>query len=163
MLWKSNWQGKAKIVSGILNNLSVLMESENKKMFKIGKVAAISGTIISTIESAQSSYSAMAGIPIVGPALGVAAAAAAVAGGMVRLQKIKAQQFNSGGSAGGAAQPAAPSDTSSGSEAPEAAQPVINRNINIGLSGGTFSQDQVRSLISEINESVDDNTTLRTS
>lgn len=85
-----------------LANLSTLMNSESKKAFKIGKVAAIASTIISTIESAQKSYNALAGIPIVGPALGAAAAATAIAAGTVRLQAIKNTQFGGSGSAAAA-------------------------------------------------------------
>ena len=43
-----------------------------------GKAAAIAAATISTYQSAQDSYKALAGIPIIGPALGAAAAAAAI-------------------------------------------------------------------------------------
>lgn len=81
----------------MFSDLSSLMGSESKKMFKIGKAAAISETIISTYKGAQEAYSALAGIPVVGPALGTAAAAAAIAAGTARMQAIKSQQFGSGG------------------------------------------------------------------
>ena len=56
----------------------------------IGKAAAIASTIISTYASAQESYKALAGIPIVGPVLGGIAAGVAVASGLKRVQQIKA-------------------------------------------------------------------------
>lgn len=54
----------------------------------VGKAAAIAETTINTYKAAQSAYSAMAGIPIVGPALGAVAAGIAVAGGLKNIQKI---------------------------------------------------------------------------
>lgn len=84
------------------SDLTSLMGSESRKMFEVGKVAAISETIISTIKGAQDSYSALAGIPVVGPALGTAAAAAAIAAGFVRVNAIRSTQFGSK-SAGGVA------------------------------------------------------------
>lgn len=56
--------------------------------FGNNKALAIAGTIISTYKSAQEAYEAMASIPYVGPALGIAAAAAAVAAGVARAQQI---------------------------------------------------------------------------
>lgn len=55
-----------------------------------GKAAAIAATLISTYQSAQDSYKSLAGIPIIGPALGAAAAAVAVASGFKQIQAIKA-------------------------------------------------------------------------
>ena len=82
-----------------LTSLTSLMNSENRKMFEVGKAAAISQTIISTYEAAQKSYSSLAGIPIVGPALGAAAAGAAILGGMARVNSIRSQSFGKGGAA----------------------------------------------------------------
>lgn len=63
--------------------------AENSKMMAIAKTAAIAQTLIQTYEGAQKAFTALAGIPIVGPALGAAAAAAAVAGGMARVAQIR--------------------------------------------------------------------------
>lgn len=81
------------------SNLTSLMGSESRKMFEIGKAAAIGQTIISTITGAQEAYKALAGIPVVGPALGTAAAAAATLAGAARVQQIRSQSFGGGGSA----------------------------------------------------------------
>jgi len=56
----------------------------------VGKAAAIAQTTISTFEGAQSAFTSLAGIPIVGPALGAVAAAAAVAGGIAQVKNITA-------------------------------------------------------------------------
>src|SRR5690554_2149217 len=63
--------------------------AENSKMMAIAKAAAIAQTIMQTYEGAQKAFTALAGIPVVGPALGTAAAAAAVAGGMARVAQIR--------------------------------------------------------------------------
>lgn len=56
----------------------------------VGKAAAIAQTTISTFEGAQASYTSLAGIPIVGPALGALAAGAAIAGGIAQVKNITA-------------------------------------------------------------------------
>ena len=61
------------------------------------KVFASAETLIATYSSAQKSYDALAGIPIVGPALGGAAAAAAVVAGLARVAQINEVEFAEGG------------------------------------------------------------------
>ena len=61
----------------------------------VGKAAAIAQTTIDTYSSATAAYSAMAGIPIVGPALGAVAAGVAVAAGLANVKKILAVKKDS--------------------------------------------------------------------
>lgn len=75
--------------------------SENEAMFKVAKAAAIAQTIMDTYKGAQQAFTAMAGIPYVGPALGIAAAAAAVAGGMARVASIRSQSMGGARQYGG--------------------------------------------------------------
>jgi hypothetical protein len=82
-----------------LSNISSLRSSGDRKAFEAGKAAAIAQTTINTFMSATSAYAALASIPIIGPALGIAAAAAAVAAGMNNVAQIKSQKFQSGGQA----------------------------------------------------------------
>lgn len=88
--------------SSFFGNLSALQKSENKKLAAVGKAAAIAQAMISTYQSATSAYAAMAGIPYVGPALGAAAAAAAIVAGLANVQQIRSQNvgFMSGGYTG---------------------------------------------------------------
>ena len=58
------------------------------KQSKIFKAAAIANATIKTYEAATSAYSAMASIPYVGPALGAAAAAAAITAGLANVSAI---------------------------------------------------------------------------
>lgn len=80
-------------MSSDLMAFAEVFASENKAMFAIAKAAAITETIINTYSAAQKAYSSMAGIPYVGPALGIAAAAAAVGAGMARVSKIRSQSM----------------------------------------------------------------------
>lgn len=60
------------------------------------KAAAITETVINTYKAATAAYSALAPIPIIGPALGVAAAAAAVAAGAANVAKIRSAREQGG-------------------------------------------------------------------
>lgn len=60
------------------------------------KAAAITETVINTYKAATAAYSALAPIPIVGPALGGIAAAAAVAAGMANVAKIRSAREQGG-------------------------------------------------------------------
>lgn len=53
-----------------------------------GKAAAIAKTTIDTYTGATAAYASLAGIPIIGPALGIAAAGLAITGGLKNVQKI---------------------------------------------------------------------------
>lgn len=66
---------------------------ENNALYK---AAAITQTIIETYKGAQAAFSSLASIPIVGPALGAAAAAAAVAGGLARVGQIRSAREQGG-------------------------------------------------------------------
>ncbi len=75
--------------------LAQLQQSENKELKAIGKAAALVNIAIKTAESAMNVYAGFATIPIIGPALGVAGAAAAVAFGVEQAGKVLAA--NQGG------------------------------------------------------------------
>ena len=69
--------------------------------FEAQKAFAIADTLISTYQSAQKSYLSLAGIPVVGPALGGAAAGISIIAGLARVAKIREQKppkFAKGGS-----------------------------------------------------------------
>jgi len=97
---KARWMAQMDLAASGLSEITGLMSSENRKMFEIGKAAAIAQTLVSIPSSAQKAFDAMSGIPIVGPALGTAAAAAAVVAGLGRLQAIKSANFGGGGGGG---------------------------------------------------------------
>ncbi|SBS29107.1 hypothetical protein MSP8886_01441 [Marinomonas spartinae] len=83
------------------NNLFVGMaNSKNKELAAIGKAAAIYNIGIQTYQGAMAAYTALAPIPIVGPALGIAAAAALTAYGLEQVGNVKNQTYHTGGIAG---------------------------------------------------------------
>lgn len=84
-------QGKA--LSKGLSDLSSLRNSNNKEAFEVGQAAAIAQATISTFQGATSAFAALAGIPVVGPALGTLAAGAAIAAGLANVQNIAATKF----------------------------------------------------------------------
>lgn len=89
-----------------LGNLASLQNAQSRRMFEVGKAAAIGETVIQTYRAAQGAYAALAHIPVIGPGLGAAAAFAATLAGVARVQQIKSQQFGGGASvsaAGGSA------------------------------------------------------------
>jgi hypothetical protein len=87
-------------------------EAEDKikeKYFYKNKDAQIGQAVISTLQSAISAYSSLAVIPVVGPALGAIAAAAALVFGYKQVALIKAQKYQSGlPTAGGGGEAAKP-------------------------------------------------------
>ena len=102
-------------VGGLLMNFASLAGEQTSA----GKAAAIAGTLISTYQSATDSYKSLAGIPIVGPALGAAAAAVAVASGFKQIQAIKSVKVPKGRGGEGAATPSASGFTAAATQAPQ--------------------------------------------
>lgn len=72
--------------------LAQLTQSSNETLKGIGKVAAIANIVIKTAESAMSIYAGFSTIPIIGPALGIAGAAAAVAFGAEQIGRVNGAQ-----------------------------------------------------------------------
>ena len=82
LMLKMKLDGAKQVLSGLAGVLG--------KESAAGKAAAIAATTIDTFQSATASYKSLAGIPIVGPALGAAAAGVAIASGFKQIQAIKA-------------------------------------------------------------------------
>lgn len=98
----------------------------------VGKAAAVAETTINTYKAAQSAYSSLAGIPIIGPALGAAAAAFAVVQGLANVKKILStkETFATGGIISGPshAKGGVPISTPSGMIEAEGGEVIINKN-----------------------------------
>lgn len=95
------------------------------------KLISMFETIISTPDAAMKSYLALAGIPIVGPALGMAAAAAATALGIAKLKLI--QETPLPALAMGGIVPAVPGGTPVRVSEAGSAEAVIPLNSQFGL------------------------------
>ena len=99
---------------------------QNKKAFEAYKAFAVAQAIIDTYKSAQSAFTALAGIPVVGPVLGFSAAAAAVAAGFARVNAIRSQTYG-GRREGGPVTGGSPFLV--GEDQPEVFTPRTNGNI----------------------------------
>lgn len=86
-------EAAVKGVSSILGNLAASQDKETKKGFNRAKTLSMMQATIDTFASANAAYKAMVGIPVVGPALAIAAAAAAILAGMQNVANIKAMEF----------------------------------------------------------------------
>jgi len=82
---KLTTEAKLNLASNALGDLSTILGEESKA----GKAAAIAQTTIETYKGATAAYASLAGVPIVGPALGAVAAAAAVAAGLANIKAIQ--------------------------------------------------------------------------
>ncbi len=70
--------------------LAALQQSNNSALKGIGKAAATAQIIFQTATSAMNIYAGFSTIPIIGPALGIAGAAAAIAFGAEQIGKVNA-------------------------------------------------------------------------
>ncbi|WLQ15651.1 hypothetical protein O5O45_06940 [Hahella aquimaris] len=104
-LAEAEHQERVSVMTGMLGNLSTLMDTKSKKLFEIGKKAAIANALVSGYEAAVHSYNK--GAQIGGPIVGAAFAATSVVATAVQIQKLKSQKFGGGGtvSAGGGGAP----------------------------------------------------------
>lgn len=91
--------------------------------FEMYKAFAIAETAVNTYNSAVSAYKAMVGIPYIGPALAVAAAASAVAFGYANIRKIAST--SPGGGVSGVSSPSA---SSGGVGSGSGLQSMLNSN-----------------------------------
>ena len=77
-------QEKVALIGNALGQLSSIVGQDTIA----GKAFAVAKATIDTYQSAVSAYKSLAGIPVIGPALGAIAAAAAVASGIATVKKI---------------------------------------------------------------------------
>ena len=88
---------KLQVASQTFGNLAKIAGEESAA----GKAFAVAQTTIDTYQAATAAYKSLAGIPVVGPALGAIAAAAAVASGIANVKKITSTKTpNVSGSSG---------------------------------------------------------------
>ena len=95
--YQESIKARLDLASKVAGSMATIWGEESK----VGKGFATAQALIDTYSAANSAYSAMAGIPVVGPALGAAAAAAAIAAGIANVKKIWEVDETSGASASG--------------------------------------------------------------
>jgi hypothetical protein len=90
-------------VQGTLDTTSAIfasIQANAKEGSALAKSMAVTQATMDTYKAATAAYSAMAGIPVVGPVLGVAAAAAAVGMGIANVRGILNTPIPGGGGSG---------------------------------------------------------------
>lgn len=83
------------------HNIASIGSTFGKKGFELAKAAAIAEATINTYKAATGAYAALSHIPYIGPALGIAAAAAAIVAGAANIATIKSQQYSGAFALGG--------------------------------------------------------------
>lgn len=113
------------------------MSAEGEKAFRRYQALAVAQTVVDTYASAQAAYRSMVGIPLVGPGLAVAAAAAATLAGLANISAIRsAQPGGGGGGRKGAGSSASSSPRQNSS---------VAAGLAIGTGGGGYAGASSRS------------------
>jgi hypothetical protein len=81
-------------------NMSIVAKAFGKEGFKAWKHLALAQAYVDTFASANAAYKSLAGIPVAGPGLAVAAAGAAIASGLMNVKKIEKTQYKKGRTGG---------------------------------------------------------------
>lgn len=147
---------KLALTSKAFGQVSSLMYSENKKLFEIGKLAALAQGTISLYESVTTSFAA--GSKMGGPYVGAAFAAAAGIMQLANLAKIAGTSFGGGGGA-----PASSSRSVPSTAPPQGQQSgvggsesVVTREIRVVVEGDSPHSEGLRKLIENIQETMKD-------
>lgn len=128
---------KAKAQQMAVNAIASTLNSAAELVGKntaLGKDIAIAAATISAIQGAISAFTAMAPIPIIGPALGVVAAAAALAAGFAQIKKIEAVKVPGAAGSGSA------SSSSGGGGGLPSAPNLPTKTNTTNLSANSISQ-----------------------
>ena len=96
---QQRWKLQLKGTADVFGLLTGLMASENRKMFEIGKAAAIAQGAINIPLAATNAYASASAVPVIGHILAPIAATAAVVAQTAQLSAIKSANFNGGGGA----------------------------------------------------------------
>lgn len=134
------------------------------------KAAAITETVINTYKAATAAYSSLAPIPIIGPGLGIAAAAAAVAAGMANVAKIRSAREQGGSLSAGQASTIAergkpeiimPASASRVRTAQQMKQIMGESSNRRGSNDGVVIVNQTSARIGDVQQETDDEGRLR--
>ncbi|WP_144394840.1 phage tail length tape measure family protein [Pleionea sediminis] len=153
------------IAENSLTGINTALTKSGRTGFNESKKMKKANALIATKDAAVSAYSALAGIPIIGPALGVAAAIAATKYGMNQVAGISSSQYGSSGS-GGTGAPSSVSASSGGASrfrTPQAANDVNNaqeqaeamaesKRVEVSMTVDDFTGEPMRLLFEKMNE-----------
>lgn len=145
-------QAKIALMGDIFSNLSSLMNSGSKKLFAIGKAAAVASAVVDGYAAVSKT---MASVPY---PFNIPLAAAQAVASAAQVKGILSTQYGSAG-AGQSFQGGQVVNNVSTGRGGQQSQPE-QRNISIALTGSGFSGGDIRGLISAINEELGDGVTL---
>jgi hypothetical protein len=139
-------QEKTKLIGDALGQLSTIVGQDTTA----GKAFAIAKATIDTYQSAVAAYKSLSGIPVIGPALGAIAAAAAVASGVATVKKIVAVQIpSSPANSGGNATQTTPSGPGERPLVNVSASPVGRRQGGLVRGPGGEISDSIPAMLSD--------------
>jgi hypothetical protein len=146
---------KLAALGGMFGDLSSLMNTNNKKLFKIGKAAAIAQATVDGYQAAVSAWDK--GMKMGGPPLAAAFTAASLVKTGALIAGIKSQQFGGASSSAAGAGGGAAATTTTAPAAPAASQ-----TLNFSVTNDPFgiSDRLVRQIVGAINQSQRDGSTL---
>lgn len=139
-------------VRSVFGNISSLMNTESRKLFEIGKTAALSNAVVNTYQGITNALADVRPVP-----LNYAAAAAVAAQGFAQVRQIQSTQFGSAGTGQSIQGGQVVNNVTSGGQGQQA-----QRNVSIAITGDNFGAGGIRSLIAEINEEIGDGVNLFT-
>jgi hypothetical protein len=148
------------MMGNIANAFYLASEGKSKAAFRVYQAMKIGEATMNTYSGAIAAYQALAGIPIVGPALGAAAAAAVIAYGMMQVKSIAS--LRPGGGAMSAIGSAPASSGSAGSiptlpEVKEEKPANPTQIVNVHVYGNIVDQDQfAREMVPALQKALDD-------
>nr|WP_297388273.1 hypothetical protein [uncultured Roseateles sp.] len=145
-----------KILVGGLAQLFTAFGTHSKKMFRLQQAAGIAEALINAYKGISLTLATYPYPINIGMAAGHAAAAFA------QINAIRSQSFNGGGGSGDGGGAAAVGAAGGGGGAGAAATPAgAGRTVSLSLVGEVFGREQVRNLITRINEEVADGAVIR--
>lgn len=130
-------------ISGALGDLSALMQTNNKKLFAIGKAAAVAEAVVSGYQAAVDAW--QKGMKIGGPGMAAAFTAASLAKTGALISGIQSQQV--GGGSGG---------TSAGGGAVAAPQTPLSVRLTQFNPSGLYTGAALSSLLDSLSEEAGD-------
>lgn len=142
-------------VAGAFGDLSSLMQSENKKLFAIGKAAAVAEATIKGYQAAVDAW--QKGMSVGGPPVAAAFTAASLAKTGALIAGIMGTSYGGGGGAAAAGGGGAVGTGIGNASGPALdAGSNVSRTAVIRLEGETFTRRQVIELGEELNEFYED-------
>jgi hypothetical protein len=141
-------QARLQSVQGAFGDLSSLMQSENKKLFKIGQAAALAEATISGYEAAVSAW--QKGMKIGGPPVAAAFTAASLAKTGMLISQISSASASGGGASSGGGGGSATSGASAGGAQ---AAPTTTFRFTLQNDPMGFGESFARQIVEQLNES----------